>query len=208
MIVTGYPSRGKSTFVDNLLINLSKRYGLKHLIASFESVSASHYNSLLEMYLQKTIFKIKQQDKEQAQSDIFGSGYEFLSEHFYRFDTSKEWDIDSICERTELAVRKYGINTLVIDPYNRLKNDYNDREDKYIGSILSKLSMLAKKKNNLPLVIDTDRMTGFKESGQGYDITFGDETYYFSLEDAIYMINQLFPEDNIKTIKTQNKKSF
>jgi twinkle protein len=147
MIVTGYPSRGKSTFVDNLLINLSRNYGLKHLIASFESIPASHFNSLIEMYLQKPIYAIRQEEQ------IFGDGFEFIANHFYRFDVNRTWTIDEIAERAELAVRKYGINTLVIDPYNRLKNDYNDREDKYIGSILSKLSMLSKKLNILIIFV-------------------------------------------------------
>ena len=54
------------------------------------------------------------------------------------------------------------------------------------------------KKIGSPLIIDTDKMTSVKESGNGFDITFGDDTYYFSLEDAVYMINQLFPEEKIK----------
>lgn len=49
-----------------------------------------------------------------------------------------------------------------------------------------------KKKFGTPLIIDTNKMTGFKESGQGYDIAFGDDVYYFSLEDATYLINQVF----------------
>lgn len=52
------------------------------------------------------------------------------------------------------------------------------------------------KKCGYPLIIDTDKMTGFKESGQGYDISFGDDTYYFSLEDTQYIINQIFNGGN------------
>ena len=51
-----------------------------------------------------------------------------------------------------------------------------------------------KKKYGSPLIIDTDNMTGFMESGQGYDIQFGDDIYYFSLEEARYMVNQIFKE--------------
>lgn len=48
------------------------------------------------------------------------------------------------------------------------------------------------KKCGLPLIIDTNKMTGFQESGNGYDISFGEDTYYFSLEDTRYIINQIF----------------
>lgn len=137
MIVSGYPSRGKTTFTDNLIVNLTKKYGMKHLIASFESTMASHYNTLFEMFEEKPIRFNKE--------ELFNETYTMISEHFYRFDISRIWNIDEICERTELAVKKYGIKTLTIDPYNRLNNKIGDREDKYIGSILAKLCMLAKR---------------------------------------------------------------
>lgn len=177
MVVTGYPSRGKSTFVDNLLMNLSKRYGLKHLIASFESVSASHYNTLLEMYLQKNIYKIKQEDRDTQEKEIFGDAFNFISDHFYRYDTLKQWNIDDICERAELAVKKYGINTLIIDPYNRLKNDYTDREDKYIGSILSKLCMLAKKLNILVIFVAHPKKPDAESMPTMYSISGSSDWY-------------------------------
>lgn len=145
MVVSGYPSRGKTTFTDNLIVNLTKQYGMKHLIASFESTMASHYNTLFEMFEQKPI--------NRANGEIFNDTYLFISEHFYRFDVSRIWSIDEICQRTELAVKKYGIKTLTIDPYNRLNNEYKDREDKYIGSILAKLCMLAKKLDILVIFV-------------------------------------------------------
>lgn len=148
MIITGYPSRGKSTFVDNLLINLSKRYGMKHLIASFESTQAKHYSSLLEMYAESPIYKLIEN-----QDNVFGKPYEFISEHFYRFDVDRLWNVDEICDRAEKAVKKYGIKTLTIDPYNRLNNNFKEREDRYVGQILAKLSMLARKLDILVIFV-------------------------------------------------------
>lgn len=49
-----------------------------------------------------------------------------------------------------------------------------------------------KKKNGEKLIVDSDKMTNFKESGNGYDISFGDDTYYFSLDEARYFVNQIF----------------
>lgn len=48
------------------------------------------------------------------------------------------------------------------------------------------------KKCGNKLIVDSNKMTGFKESGKGYDISFGDDTYYFSLEDAQYFVNEIF----------------
>ena len=146
MVVTGYPSRGKSTFVDNLLVNLSLKYGLKHLIASFETTPEDSYVTLLEMVKQNSIKKLKENE------EVF-SGFEFIAEHFYRLSVEKIWNVDEIIRMTEFMVKRYGIKTLVIDPYNRLNNDYGDREDKYIGNILAKLCMLSKKLNILVIFV-------------------------------------------------------
>lgn len=174
MIVSGYPSRGKSTFVDNLLMNLSKKYGLKHLIASFESVIAGHYNSLLEMYSEVAIYRYMREHD----NNIFGEPFEFIADHFYRFDIDRLWTVDEIIERTELAVRKYGVKTLVIDPYNRLNNKIvNNREDLYIGSILSKLSMLAKRLNILVIFIAHPKKPDGEKMPNMYSISGSGDWY-------------------------------
>lgn len=154
MVVSGYPSRGKSTFVDNLLVNLTKQYGFKHLIASFENTMGNYYKTIYEMYNQQPFWKLVNEDKDKAfEKMLCTSDFDFLSEHFILFDNNRIWNIDNICKRAELEVIKHGIKTLVIDPYNRLQNDYNDREDKYIGSILAKLCTLAKKLNILVIFV-------------------------------------------------------
>ncbi len=172
MIITGYPSRGKSTFVDNLLIDLSKKYGLKHLIASFESVIAGHYNSLAEMYNQDTIYHLIQNEKL-LDSNTLG----FIGEHFYRFDINKRWTVDEICERTRLAVKKYGVKTLTIDPYNRLNNNYTDREDRYIGTILSQLSMLAKELDILVIFVAHPKKPDGEKMPNMYSISGSGDWY-------------------------------
>lgn len=168
MIVTGYPSRGKSTFVDNMLVNLAKKYDLKHLIASFETTEEDSYVTLLEMIKQKPIKKLKEN-----QTDVFDE-FEFIATHFYRLSVDRLWDIDQIINLTEFMVKRYGIKTLVIDPYNRLNNDYTDREDKYIGNMLAKLCMLSKKLNILVIFVahpkkpDGEKMpTMYSISGSG-----------------------------------------
>ena len=146
MVVSGYPSRGKSTFVDNLLVNLTKKYGFKHLIASFENTMGNYYKTIYEMYNQQPFWKLINEGKDKAFEKILCTDdFFFISEHFILFDNNRMWNIDDICKCAELEVIKHGIKTLVIDPYNRLQNDYKDREDKYIGSILAKLCTLAKR---------------------------------------------------------------
>lgn len=176
MVVTGYPSRGKSTFVDNLLINLAKKYDIKHLVATFETSTGGYYRSLFEMYKQKPFWEIKRDDS--GISEVLGSeAFDFITNHFMMFDNKRLWTIDSICERTEIEVMKHGIKTLVIDPYNRLKNDYKDREDKYIGLILSKLCMLAKKLDILVIFVAHPKKPDAEKMPDMYSISGSGDWY-------------------------------
>ena len=172
MVVSGYPSRGKTTFVDNLLMNLSKQYDFKHLVASFESTIPTRYCSLVEIYTEKPYFQLKDND------EIMGSNYDFICEHFYNFDIERLWSVEEICEETELAVKRYGIKTLVIDPYNRLNNKFsNGREDLYIGQILAKLSMLAKKLDILIIFVAHPKKPDGEKSPSLYSISGSSDWY-------------------------------
>lgn len=173
MIVTGYPSRGKSTFVDNLLMILSKKYGFKHLVASFESTPENHFNSWLEMYEEKTIANIKLDKKD----NFFDESYVFIADHFLRFDTDRLWTVDEIIEKTESAVLKFGIKTLVIDPYNRLKREIKEREDIFVGEILAKLTMLAKRLNILVIFVAHPKKPDGEQMPDMYSISGSGDWY-------------------------------
>lgn len=181
MVVSGYPSRGKSYFVKNMLVNLAKKYDMKHLFASFEDTVGSLYSTLYQIYTQKTINATKHEYGEQALEEILCSeSSDFISEHFKVFENNRMWDIDSIIERTEIECIKNGIKTLVIDPYNRLKNDYHDREDKYIGDILAKLCTLAKRLNILVIFVAHPRKPEKGEANMPpnlYDISGSGDWY-------------------------------
>lgn len=205
MIVTGYPSRGKSTFVEDLLVYLSRRYGVKHLVASFESVEGSFYNALIEKYLEKPIWEIIKQE------ELFGEAYTFIADHFLRFKTDRLWTVDEIIEQAELAVKKYGIKTLVIDPYNRLNNNYTDREDKYIGSILSKLSMLARRLDILVIFVAHPKKPDGEKMPTMYSIS-GSSDWYNMADYGIVIHRERHPSthelSNFPTISIQKVKNF
>jgi len=199
MIVTGYPSRGKSTFVDNMLLDLSRKYGIKHLIASFESTIAVHYNSLLEMKEQMPIYKLI---REKGQDAVFGESFQFLADHFYRFDIDRTWSIKDICERTELAVKKYGIKVLVIDPYNRLDNKFEgNREDLYIGSILAELSMLAKKLDILIIFVAHPKKPDGEKMPNLYSIS-GSSDWYNMADYGIIIHRERQSDDQLSNLPT------
>lgn len=172
MIVSGFPSRGKSFFIDNLLFNLSKQYQLKHLVASFENTNANHFARYSQMYTGKNFADI-----ETLESDEFDKAFEFINSHFYRLRIDRLWNIDQIAEACELAVKKYGIKTLTIDPYNRLSHSFSDREDKYIGGLLSKLCMLSKKLDILIVFIAHPKKPDGEQMPTMYSISGSSDWY-------------------------------
>ena len=147
MIVTGYPSRGKSYFTDNLLFNLSKKDGWKHLVCSFENTLENHFARFASFFLGKKFNKFEMNEDEVKKA------IRFFNDKIYRIELDRMWDIDNLIEQLEYAVRRFGVDTFTIDPYNRLDRPNTDREDKYIGEMLAKLTMAAKRLNVLIIFV-------------------------------------------------------
>jgi len=174
MVITGIPTRGKSFFADNLLYNLTISSGWKHLICSMENTFENHFARFAQFYKGKAF-------RGNIQNEITPQELEecmdFFEEHIYRFGLDKAWTIDEIVEYGEYAVKRYGIKTLTIDPYNRLNNDFTDREDKYIDTILAKLSVFARKNDCLVIFIAHPKKLQKDEIPNLYSISGGSSWY-------------------------------
>ena len=147
MIVTGYPSRGKSYFIDNMLFNLSRKDGWRHLICSFENTLENHFARFASFLTGKKFNRFEMSEEEVRKS------IDFFDDKIYRIELNRMWDVDSLIEQLEYAKRRFNVDTFTIDPYNRLDNPSTEREDKYIGQMLAKLTMAAKRLNVLIIFI-------------------------------------------------------
>ena len=130
-VVTGYPSSGKSNFVDQLMINLARTHDWKFAICSFENQPEIHISRLMEIYTKKRFFdgrgRMSEAERDQA--------FKFVQDHFLFIDNNGEEPstLDSILERARVAVKRMGVRGLVIDPYNyRFKQDQQHRDRSYI----------------------------------------------------------------------------
>ena len=142
-VVTGYPSSGKSNFVDQLMVNLAKRSDWKFAICSFENQPDIHISRLMEIYTQKRFFdgkyKMTQEEKDEA--------FKFVEDHFLFVDTNGEEPstLDSILERARVAVKRMGIRGMVIDPYNYIELDKTgSTETEAISNMLTKVQKFCK----------------------------------------------------------------
>lgn len=129
-VVTGWPNDGKSTLVDNILANLAAADDLKVATWSPENPPELHIAKLIELHAGKAFFPgpaFRMAEGEAAEH------LQWVNEHFYFLAENEADDatIDSILDRAEVAVQRYGINILLLDPYNyisRPSGDLNDAE--------------------------------------------------------------------------------
>jgi len=142
-VVTGYPSSGKSNFVDQLMINLARTHDWKFAICSFENQPEIHISRLMEIYTKKRFFdgrgRMNEQERDQA--------FKFVQDHFLFIDNNGEEPstLDSILERARIGVKRMGIRGLVIDPYNYIDlNKTNSTETEAISNMLTKVQRFCK----------------------------------------------------------------
>jgi len=142
-VVTGYPSSGKSNFVDQIMVNLADKHDWKFAVCSFENQPEIHISRLMEIYTKRRFFdgkdRMSESDKEIA--------FKFVKEHFLFIDTNGEEPstLDSILERARVAVKRMGVRGLVIDPYNYIELPKSDgTETNAISDMLTRVQKFCK----------------------------------------------------------------
>ncbi len=144
-VVTGIPGNGKSTFVDQIMINLAKKYDQTFAICSFENPPVIHQAKLMEMLLEKHFF-----DTGKAGTTMTAvekdSVKPFLARHFKFMDNDdgKKSTLESIIERIKTAVFRWGVHGVVVDPYNYIARPKGDMpETQWIDDMLTQMRLTA-----------------------------------------------------------------
>ena len=141
-VVTGYPSSGKSNFVDQMMVNLARTHDWKFAICSFENQPEVHISRLMEIKEEKRFFEGSSRMTETQKKDAF----EWVENHFIFLDSEsvEPATIDSILARAKIAVVRMGIRGLVIDPYNYVDNKDKASETEFISNMLTRVQAFAK----------------------------------------------------------------
>lgn len=141
-VVTGYPSMGKSNFVDQIMVNLAKSHDWKFALCSFENAPEVHISRLIEIYSNKRFFD----GTNRINDDEFKQSFQWVNEHFVFLtnESSEPANIASIIERAKAAVARMGIRGLLIDPYNYIDLDRGESETAAISTLLTRVQQFAK----------------------------------------------------------------
>lgn len=147
-LVTGYPSSGKSEFIDEMAERLNMRYGWRFAYFSPENAPlAYHASKLVEK------FTGKQFDQKHLTFGEYKQIKEHLEDNFF-FIMPSDYRVDTILEKAKYLVRRKGIKALVIDPYNRLEDEKSGmKETDYISLLLDRLSNFAQQHDILVILM-------------------------------------------------------
>jgi twinkle protein len=144
-VVTGIPGHGKSTFIDQLMMNTSKRYGYVHAVCSFENPIKEHIGKLSQVYVGKHFFKTKLPGERMTREEVI-QATKYIHKHFkfIHHEDGKKATLENIIERIETAVFRWGVNCVVIDPYNYIARPKDMvSETQWIDDMLTRLRLLA-----------------------------------------------------------------
>ena len=159
-IFTGYPSSGKSEFVDAVMLNMALIHGWKTLYFSPENHPVEeHLAKLSEKYLGKPIYRF---DKDDSKKSI-----EFLQDFFCWMDPENP-ELDTLIE---LALQKHkedGIDAIVIDPWNSVTHHRGQElVHEYLQVALTKLIRFSRR-NNVHVAVVAHPKTPQKDKDGNY----------------------------------------
>jgi hypothetical protein len=152
-VVTGYPSSGKSEWVDALLVNLSQSEKWKFAVFSPENYpSKIHYHKLVEKIIGKPM---NANMKNCCTIEEIKTAEKYISEHFYFIDaTEDEIDLDAIFKECQILIDTKKIDGIYLDPWNEIELDKprDISTTEYIGKCL-RMSRKFARRNNVHLWI-------------------------------------------------------
>lgn len=148
--IYGSPFAGKSKWWFNVLVNLSIRYGLKHLVYSPETGSKEDVYALLIQIHAKG--DVAATFGNQISKEKFTESRTFIGKHFIVLSTDEtdtEISPSELLDYVDVVENKYKtkIDTVTIDPWNELKHEDESKRDLYLNIQLKKVRVNARKKN-------------------------------------------------------------
>ncbi len=144
-IVTGIPSHGKSEFVDALIVNLARENDWRFALFSPENHPVStHIAKLIQKYAGRPFGK--QYRGHMSRSEML-QVEPWVNEHFYFIaPPDDELTVDHITSKARVAVMRYGIKGMVLDPWNEIDHSRSSgkTETEYISECLTKIRRFAR----------------------------------------------------------------
>ena len=145
VVVTGIPGHGKSTWLNNLLINAAENHHWRSVIFSPELPVVPFLRDKMRACAGRASVERLQREGRLGNID------RWLEEYFFFIDYDQEGDeeitLEYLIERIEDAVFRHGIRIAVIDPWNEVEHARrrDENQDEYTNRATRTLKRLAKR---------------------------------------------------------------
>tara|TARA_A100001391_G_scaffold196806_1_gene175995 strand:- start:793 stop:2487 length:1695 start_codon:yes stop_codon:yes gene_type:complete len=200
---TGIPNHGKSTVLDQFLVRIAKKHDWKFALFSPEHSTSMHIRRLAQIVTEKPFDK---GTEDRMTTDELHAALDWVKEHFYFIETREHIpNIKKILEIAKQSCLKFGINGIIIDPYNEVdaKRSGNYREDEHIRDFISNCKRFARTHDVTVWVVAhptklPKSMDGVYEAPTAYDIAGA--SHWHNQSDAVVTVHRDFDDDSIKII--------
>lgn len=145
-VITGIPGSGKSNFLDSLMVNLTEGSNWRFAVFSPENWPIErHIQTLLEKFVRQPFTKDGRHTGRMPKKEI-NDTLPIMNDYFYFIMPKDELlSVDTILEKAKAAIFRYGINGLVIDPWNEVEHLFGGlSETQYISKELTKIRKFAR----------------------------------------------------------------
>jgi twinkle protein len=195
-VVTGIPNHGKSEFLDQIMVDLSVMHNWRFGIFSPENYPIQlHFSKIAAKLLGESFNTIEDFQVVQAM--------DYYRNNFLHIVPKEDNSVESIVEHATQLVKRYGINGLVIDAWNKLEHDYSSNETVYISKQLDVIINFAQKYGvhifvvAHPTKMQRDKQTGAYMVPTIYDMA-GSAHFYNKSHNGISVYRH-FHEDGTST---------
>jgi twinkle protein len=132
-VFTGYPGHGKSHLSQQIWFNVARRYGIK--IAAFSA------ETRLKPFFRRNMRQFYWKGSERSLSEKqIKEADEWIEDHFVFLEhPSERPTVGWILDKAEVAVQRHGCRAIMLDPWNKMRADYDPRattEHRWIGDSL------------------------------------------------------------------------
>lgn len=200
---TGIPNHGKSTVLDQFLVQIARKHGWKFAMFSPEHSTSMHIRRLAQIVIEKPFDKGV---RDRMTEEELRTALNWVREHFYFIETREHIpNIQKILDIAKQSCKKFGINGIVIDPYNEVdaKRQGNYREDEHIRDFISNCKRFARTHDVTVWVVAHPTKLPKSEDGvyqapTAYDIAGA--SHWHNQSDAVVTVHRDFDDDSVKII--------
>lgn len=147
-VISGIPGHGKSSWVDALMVNLSRKYDWKFAVFTPENMPVErYYAGLAEKVLMKPI---TMGPRERMTPGELEGVIKWLHERFFVIAPDENvCTLSDVLRLAKAAILQHGVDGVAIDPWNELEHNRPTgiTETEYVSASLSKTRRFAKSRD-------------------------------------------------------------